>query len=101
MPRWHSDQADKVESLKTEAEIRKVISLMKNGKLPGCDGFPPEYYKEYVDIIAPVLQQVLWEASEKGHVPPTFKKALISLMPEDEWKIGTWKIPVISDLLVA
>lgn len=41
-----------------------------------------EYYKEYIDILALVLQKVYQEAFEKGHVSPAFNEALISLIPK-------------------
>ena len=44
MPKLLSDNAEKLQSLITEGEIRKAVSLMKTGKSPGYDGFPAEYY---------------------------------------------------------
>lgn len=65
--------------------IRKAVPLMKTGKSPGNDGFPAEYYKEYIDIMALVLAKVYQEAFEKGQVlPPTFNEALISLIPKKD-----------------
>ncbi len=52
MPKLNTDQANKLESPITEGEIRKAVSLMNTGKSPGNDGFPAEYYKEYIDILA-------------------------------------------------
>ncbi len=43
-----------------------------------------EYYKEYIDILAPVLQRVYQETFEKGHVPQAFNEALISLIPKKD-----------------
>lgn len=68
----------------TEVEIRKAVSLMKAGKSPGYDGFPAEYYKTYIDIIAPVLQKLFEEAFKREHLPPTFNEALISLIPKKD-----------------
>lgn len=42
----------------TEEEIRVTILSMKTGKSPGLDGFPVEYYKKYIDILAPILHKV-------------------------------------------
>ena len=44
MPKLLFDNAEKPESLITQGEIRKAVSLMKTGKSPGYDGFPAEYY---------------------------------------------------------
>lgn len=46
MPKLLCDNAEKLESLITEGEIRKAVSLMKTRKSLGHDGFPAEYYKE-------------------------------------------------------
>ena len=87
MPKLLSDNAEKLQSLLTEGEIRKAVSLMKTGKSPGYDGFSAECYKEYINNLAPVLQRVYQEAFEKGQAPPTFNKALISLIPKKDTDI--------------
>lgn len=43
-----------------------------------------EINKEYRDILAPVLVKVYQEAFEKDHMPPTFKEALIPLIPKKD-----------------
>ena len=55
---------------------------MKTGKSPGMDGFPAEYYKQYIDIMAPILKDVFNEAFTLGTLPPTFYEALISVIPK-------------------
>lgn len=84
MPKLLPEQVERLESLVTENEIRKAVSLMKTGKSPGYDGPSAEYYKEYIDILAPVLQKVYQEAFELGQIPPTFNEALISLIPKKD-----------------
>lgn len=54
---------------------------MNTGKSPGSDGFPVEYYKEYIDIITPILTMV-FEAFQSGSLPPSLNEALISLIPK-------------------
>lgn len=39
---------------------------MKTGKSPGVDGFPVEYYEKYIDILAPILHKMYFEAFETG-----------------------------------
>ena len=56
----------------TENEIRNAILGMKTGKSPGLDGFPVEYYKEYIDFLAPILLEVYEEALTLGSPPPNF-----------------------------
>lgn len=56
MPELLTDHAEKLESSITEVETRKITPLMKTGKSPGYDRSPVEYYNEFLDILAPVLQ---------------------------------------------
>ncbi len=55
---------------------------MKNGKSLGYDGLPVEYYKAFIDILAPILQRVYQEMFDKGLVAPTFNEAVTSLIPK-------------------
>lgn len=77
MPKLDINQVRKLESPITEGEIRQAVSLMNTGKSPGNDGIPAEYYKEYIDVLAPMLVKVYQEAFEKSHVPPTFNEFLL------------------------
>lgn len=45
--------------------VRKAIQSMQSGKAPGLDGFPVEYYKLYIDILAPGLTEVYSESAAK------------------------------------
>ncbi len=74
MPKVSPQEAAGLELPITEAEIRKAISSMKNGKSPGYDRLPVEYYKAFIDIVAPVLQRVYQEMFDKGRVAPTFNE---------------------------
>lgn len=54
-------QATSLDQPITEEEVRNAISSMKLGKSPGSDGLPIEYYKKFVDTLAPILTDVLAE----------------------------------------
>ena len=43
-----------------------------------------EYYKRYIDIIAPVLTVMFLETFKNGSLPMTFNEALISLIPKKD-----------------
>lgn len=51
---------------------------------PGIDGFPVEYYKRYVDILAPILLKVYKEVFETSSVPDSFNSTLITLISEKD-----------------
>ncbi len=42
----------------TKEEIEKAIKNLKNNKSPGTDGFTNEFYKNYIDLISPILETV-------------------------------------------
>ncbi|MCI4381688.1 hypothetical protein PGIGA_G00254930, partial [Pangasianodon gigas] len=80
--RLQPEQLEEMESPISLSEIKEVISSMKTGKSPGADGLPVEYYKEFVDVIAPILNKVYQEMFRKRRAPPTLNETLISLIPK-------------------
>ena len=84
MPKLSTEQIEWLDSPITESEIRGAVSCMKTGKSPGVDGFPAEFYKQYIDILAPILKDVYNEAFTLGTLPPTFYEALISVIPKKD-----------------
>lgn len=88
LPTLSNEQKIRLDAPIKEEEVRDAILSRKNGKSPGLDGFPIEYYKKYIDILAPVLHKVYLEALEIGSLPGTFNDALISLIPKKDRDIS-------------
>lgn len=65
VPSLQPDQVVEMESPISVNEIKEVISSMKNGKSPGADGLPVEYYKEFAEVVAPILNEVYQEMFRK------------------------------------
>lgn len=84
LPTISSEQIKRMDAPITEEEIRATILSMETGRSPGLDGFLVEYYKKFVDILAPILPKVYLESFEKGTLPSTFNDALISLIPKKD-----------------
>lgn len=61
-------------------ELITAAKSMQNGKSPGPDGFPSEFYKTFADQLAPILLLVFDETFESGSLPPTMRQAVISLI---------------------
>lgn len=59
-------------------EIRKAIMQMQFGKAPGLDGLPAEFFKTYIDLLAPILKEIYEESLEAGTLPPSMREALIT-----------------------
>lgn len=53
---------------------------MNNGKSPGPDGYPVEFFKKFSDELAPLLLEMFNHAYEQGTLPPTLTKTSISLI---------------------
>ena len=60
IPKLSEGQVAQMEGAITEGEVRDAISLLKIGKSPGLDGLPVEYYKEYIDILAPIPDKSIY-----------------------------------------
>ena len=73
----------------TEEEIRVTIANLKNNKSPGVDGFPGEFYKAFVNELAPnlckVFNYVLHDSRKATGKDPTQCMAYrpISLLCQD------------------
>lgn len=75
-------QVESLDAPITEDEVRWAIAAMKMGKSPGVDGFPIEYYKKFLDMLAPILTTVHLEVFIQSLC--TFNEALISLIPKKD-----------------
>lgn len=67
----------------TVKEIIGIIKNLKNSKSPGADGFSGEYYKVFVDELAPILCRVYNYALNEKNPPKTWSEAIISVIHKD------------------
>ena len=68
----------------TETELLSAMKNMNNGKSPGYDGFPIEFYKVFWhDIKSPLLNS-LNASFERGEMSDSQKSGIISLLPKKE-----------------
>ncbi len=80
LPKLTKEQGKQLDVVITEQEVRDAVLPLKVGKSPGLDGFPVEYYKRFINTLAPILTNVYTEAFSSGKLPDTFSEALISLI---------------------
>ena len=57
---------------------------MKNGKSPGTDGFPAEFYKFFWPDLGTYVVNSLNEAFDKGELSVTQKQGIITLLPKGD-----------------
>ena len=61
-------------------ELLEAIKSLPSNKSPGEDGFPPEFYKEFRELLVPYLMEVLKKAREDNCFPESFSQAVITVI---------------------
>ena len=64
-------------------EIDNGISNLRANKSPGCDGFPPEWYKCMKKLLVPLLKASFNYTLRGGALPPSWSEAFISVIPKE------------------
>ena len=74
-------------------EIEAAIDSFPNGKSPGLDGFPAEFYKINKSWICLELLGVYEEAFKKGSLGGSINKGVIKLLPKvgDKSLVKNWR----------
>jgi hypothetical protein len=52
----------------------EAIKSLPSNKSPWEDGFPPEFYKEFKELLVPYLKERLKKAGEDNRFPDPFLK---------------------------
>ena len=71
---------NKLDAAITIDEVRNAIAKCGLGKSPGPDGLPAEVYREFTDLLAPMLLEVLTQACTNHDPPPSFMEGNITLL---------------------
>uniref|UniRef100_A0A8C7ZH32 Reverse transcriptase domain-containing protein n=1 Tax=Oryzias sinensis TaxID=183150 RepID=A0A8C7ZH32_9TELE len=69
-----------LENSVTLEEVKQAIKDLQSSKAPGPDGYTVEFYKSFIDRLAPVLLQVYNESLCLGRLPQTLYQATISVI---------------------
>ena len=80
LPKVSREDNRKLDTTFTLSEIKEAIQSMNNGKSPGPDGYPAEFFKRFSDQLAPLLLEMFNHSYKQGTLPPTLMQASISLI---------------------
>ena len=82
MPKLTTEQKKECDRPILEGKILNSIKKMSNGKTPGSDGLPVEFYKFFWINIKSLLQESILYAMEKRHLSIEQKRGIITLLPK-------------------
>lgn len=84
VPQLAPELVTKLEEDVSTEELVTAIKSMQNGKSPGPDGFPSEFFKTFSGTLTPLLLSVFNESLLTNSLPPTMREATISLTLKSE-----------------
>uniref|UniRef100_A0A096LQF6 Reverse transcriptase domain-containing protein n=1 Tax=Poecilia formosa TaxID=48698 RepID=A0A096LQF6_POEFO len=82
LPSIGKNQNDKLMAEISAEEVDRGISNLKTNKSPGCDGFPPEWYKAMRESVLPLLKASFNYTLGGGTLPPSWREAFIYVIPK-------------------
>lgn len=82
LPSIGTEQNKRLTQTITVEEINKAISKLKGNKMAGEDGYPAEWYKHFRDLVTPLLRDCFNHVLTGGEIPPSWKRAVISVIPK-------------------
>ena len=90
----NKEESDSIEGLLTDAECIAALKDMGNGKSPGNDGLPSEFYKTFWSDISEPLLKALNYGFEIGQLSVSQRRGIIKLIPkksEELYYIRNWR----------
>ena len=76
------DQKSESERPFCKNDFKHALSQLPNGKSPGKDGLPAEFYKTFWNIIGDDFFEVMVFAFSKGMLPNSLREAVIKCLPK-------------------
>lgn len=93
LPKVSEDSNAKLKSAISLEELHEALQSMENGKAPGIDGIPVEFYKTFWPVIGEDLLAVLSDSLVGGLLPLSCRRAVLTLLPKkgDVRDIKNWR----------
>ena len=76
------EKANILESKLTVKEISESLANMKNGKTPGIDGFPTEFFKVFWNKLKYFILRAYNWSYNSAKMSPSLRQAIISCIPK-------------------
>ena len=80
IPMIDADTAATLENPFSKEEFVAATRSMQNGKSPGPNGYPCEFFKKFAKELTPISLSVYEESFGSGSLPETMRKAVVSLI---------------------
>ena len=77
-----NSQSETLDDVFSITEIDVVVGTLKNNKSPGWDGLTSEFYKEFWDILRPILFKSFLESIDMDCMSPSQRIGIITLLPK-------------------
>ncbi|KAI4890201.1 hypothetical protein NFI96_002000 [Prochilodus magdalenae] len=81
-------------------ELEWALQSMANGKAPGIDGLPAEFYKAFWDVVGEDLLAMLNDSLVGGQLPLSCRRASLTLLPKkgDLSEAKNWRPEVMGQV---
>ena len=84
LPRLNQEEIEIMHNPVASTEIKAVIKNLPKNKSPGPDGFTGEFYQTFREEPMPILLILFQKIEDKGTLPNSFYKAIITLIPKPD-----------------
>lgn len=85
LPKVDQEEQENLDLPFTSKEIEKDLISLRSNKSPGEDGFPPAFYKEFKDLLIPLLMDVINLAFKTQSLPDSFSMAIITVIHKNSF----------------
>lgn len=82
LPKLQPGDKKELDTMISLNELSDAVHQLSTGRAPGMDGLPAEFYKTFWTFLGEDFCEVCWECFEKGLLPTSCQRAVISLSPK-------------------
>ncbi|KAJ8349256.1 hypothetical protein AAFF_G00170560 [Aldrovandia affinis] len=91
--RLGAEEAQAMEADVTLEEVREALFSLRDGRAPGHDGFPREFYVAFWHLLGPDLLEVYRTLLKRGALSASMRKGVLVLLHKggDRTELGNWR----------